>query len=1031
MATRTFYEILGIPHDADDDEIRRAYRLVMQEHHPDQNPDNQRAARRTRYLNAARDALLDPAKRKRYDQKLRRKGILPELTEPVEKNSTNQPEESTEKTEKPAAKTKPSIPRIAPPTDEPEPAPSSTAELWSQHRTQPRQWPLQSLLQTIRQGGWKTGAVLGIVILLTAWLLLDTSLFRITPDPAGPGVPFTTRPPRTPRPLPSSGRVIPRPLAVRTSDTNDEARKPLRPDDSIRPGPSAMSTGSKDGPRGGSKDGSTRTPPAEEKTKRTPVGPQPALLLGSDDAKQAELLQQQWAEWLQLAEQRTNEIGMELTLVPAGRFLSGFPEQARVEQTWPQAPTLQTVNSPFYLSRQPVTREAWSAVMESEPWNDQATDPSAPSAPYATGMSWQEANDFCEKLSRRDGQTYRLPSQQEWEFAWRSGQSPSFFQPDFTWDNASPSGGEKDHPLGLIYAPQICEFCGDFIDETRHISRRPAEFRSSRLGREPHRDKAAKSSTHGFRVLMVPEGAPQSPKLVDSQNRPLPYSSWQPAQSAPDVPPLLEPWVRASDRRKPALVPNEKKREQARNLLNQKIGKLDLESVKGPLGIAQLDRQGRELLRMTRGETDLARLYAKLDLAIDCLTRTQNRTWTDHGIDLLCQHFQVDPLSLQIWVASKWVNHREEERKSLATRVRGLADQAGAVRRYRDQAGLLQLYLELLPENHKQIEPTQRLLETVRQQSDRYRQIMELQERVVQQPDPEQAALLGEYLCFELQDWDSGVPYLAQGPTGQLQQVAQYEMRDHNSADARLWIADNWWKLSETLTEHALPLRARAGQWYRAAYPDLKGEERQRVASTLEELYAKPVEWTLSLRDGLFPGKLIQRGKTAHRKTGLLLYPGSAIALDHVFSSIDSVTIRGRMGGFDLPGKHNFQFQAGPLHAVFNSSGEPGNHFRSLPADPRSDGARLPVELTTPPTLQPGQFHDFKIMRTDRDEIRMTVDGKGVHRTAAPFKGGLMIYATDQPIEIESLSIRGTPDPLSAPNFIKQYNLESVSAQRQ
>ncbi len=345
MATRTFYEILGIPHDADDDEIRRAYRRVMQEHHPDQNPDNHRAARRTRYLNAARDALLDPAKRERYDQKLRRKGILPELVEPAENTSTNGPEEPTEKSEIPSAEIKPSIPLIAQPADEADPAPSRTAELWSKHRTQPRQWPLRSLLQTMRQGGWKTGVVLTVVILLTAWLLLDASLFRITPDPAGPGVPFTTRPPRPVRPLPSSGRVIPPPLAVRASDPDDEVREPRQPTGSISPVPSTTPAGSK----ADSKADSTKLPTARETAKRPPVGPQPALLFGSYDANQAELHQQQWAEWLQLRVQRKNEIGMELTLVPTGRCVAGVSQQHRGEQTWPQDPPLKTVATPLYL----------------------------------------------------------------------------------------------------------------------------------------------------------------------------------------------------------------------------------------------------------------------------------------------------------------------------------------------------------------------------------------------------------------------------------------------------------------------------------------------------------------------------------------------------------------------------------------------------------------------------------------------------------------------------------------------------------
>ncbi|MDG1513591.1 MAG: J domain-containing protein, partial [Mariniblastus sp.] len=76
---RTYYEILGVPHDADETTLRRSYRRAMQTVHPDRNPGGKRTARRTRHLNAAKETLLDAEKRKRYDAKLRRRGLIPDL----------------------------------------------------------------------------------------------------------------------------------------------------------------------------------------------------------------------------------------------------------------------------------------------------------------------------------------------------------------------------------------------------------------------------------------------------------------------------------------------------------------------------------------------------------------------------------------------------------------------------------------------------------------------------------------------------------------------------------------------------------------------------------------------------------------------------------------------------------------------------------------------------------------------------------------------------------------------------------------
>lgn len=78
MAARTYYEILNISYEASEAEIRRAYRLAVQKHHPDQNPDSRSSAKRIRHLNAAREILLNPELRKKYNAKLRRRGLIPE-----------------------------------------------------------------------------------------------------------------------------------------------------------------------------------------------------------------------------------------------------------------------------------------------------------------------------------------------------------------------------------------------------------------------------------------------------------------------------------------------------------------------------------------------------------------------------------------------------------------------------------------------------------------------------------------------------------------------------------------------------------------------------------------------------------------------------------------------------------------------------------------------------------------------------------------------------------------------------------------
>ena len=64
----TPYEILGVPRDATDDALRKAFRKLAKKHHPDVNAGEAASAERFKAINAAYDVLSDPEKRARYDR---------------------------------------------------------------------------------------------------------------------------------------------------------------------------------------------------------------------------------------------------------------------------------------------------------------------------------------------------------------------------------------------------------------------------------------------------------------------------------------------------------------------------------------------------------------------------------------------------------------------------------------------------------------------------------------------------------------------------------------------------------------------------------------------------------------------------------------------------------------------------------------------------------------------------------------------------------------------------------------------------
>ncbi len=130
--------------------------------------------------------------------------------------------------------------------------------------------------------------------------------------------------------------------------------------------------------------------------------------------------------------------------IPAGFFQMGSP----LTEGFPDEKPLHHVSiASFYLGRITVTQRQWRAVMR-RPLPCRAKGADMP----LDRVNWLQAVEFCQRLSRKTGRPYRLPSEAEWEYACRAGTVTAFAcGPTLTTDLADYVGKHRyaREPLGV------------------------------------------------------------------------------------------------------------------------------------------------------------------------------------------------------------------------------------------------------------------------------------------------------------------------------------------------------------------------------------------------------------------------------------------------------------------------------------------------------------------------------------------------------------------------------------------------------
>lgn len=276
---------------------------------------------------------------------------------------------------------------------------------------------------------------------------------------------------------------------------------------------------------------------------------------------------------------------------------------------------------------------------------------------------------------------------------------------------------------------------------------------------------------------------------------------------------------------------------------------------------AQKEALAAKLLENAAGTGDAAERYALLVEAGDLAARAGEVNIALKTADDLAGHFELEPIPLKgrlLGQAAK-VNSPTVAR-NVAEASLELADQSLALERAELVKGFTKIAIEASRKARDvrfANEVRKREVE-LKQLSDKLPSVQEARATLSQNAENSAAnEIVGRWLCFDLEQWDVGLPYLAKSEQGTFQKLAALELKEPDSGMDQLELADGWWEAAavESATLKA-KLQTHAAEWYRAAHDKLTGLDKVKIDKRLEALGAKRQAASSSAQQPAKPPKL-------------------------------------------------------------------------------------------------------------------------------------------------------------------------------
>jgi formylglycine-generating enzyme required for sulfatase activity len=177
-------------------------------------------------------------------------------------------------------------------------------------------------------------------------------------------------------------------------------------------------------------------------------------IFGRDEQKW--VIQRQQSSANKFIESLAEKVSLEMVAIPGGSFLMGSPDD-EPESFSSERPQHEVTVEPFFMGRYPITQAQWKAVARMPQVDRQLkANPSnfkGDNRPVES-ISWDDALEFCKRLTNYTKRQYRLPSEAEWEYACRAGTTTPFHFGEMVttelanYNGRSYNNGPKGKSLG-------------------------------------------------------------------------------------------------------------------------------------------------------------------------------------------------------------------------------------------------------------------------------------------------------------------------------------------------------------------------------------------------------------------------------------------------------------------------------------------------------------------------------------------------------------------------------------------------------